>query len=53
VFTYRFLGLDPKDNPGPYYYGSLPAKPEHNFGAIGARAISGNWFVFLEKSGAP
>jgi len=28
MFTYKFVGLDATDAPTPYYYGSLPAKPE-------------------------
>ena len=28
MFTYKFLGLNATDAPTPYYYGSLPAKPE-------------------------
>ena len=28
MFTYKFVGLDAKDAPTSYYYGSLPAKPE-------------------------
>jgi hypothetical protein len=28
MFTYKFVGLDPADATTPYYYGSLPAKPE-------------------------
>jgi hypothetical protein len=28
VFTYKFAGLLHADNPGPYYYGSLPVMPE-------------------------
>jgi hypothetical protein len=28
MFTYKFLGLDHQDAETPYYYGSLPAKPE-------------------------
>lgn len=28
MFTYKFLGLDKADAETPYYYGSLPVKPE-------------------------
>jgi hypothetical protein len=28
MYTYKFLGLNKEDAPTPYYYGSLPAKPE-------------------------
>lgn len=28
MFTYKFLGLDKAEAPTPYYYGSVPAKPE-------------------------
>jgi hypothetical protein len=28
MFTYKFLGLSKEDGPTPYYYGTLPAKPE-------------------------
>jgi hypothetical protein len=28
MFTYKFLGLHATDAPTPYYYGSLPVKPE-------------------------
>ena len=28
MFTYKFVGLDASDAPTPYYYGSLPVKPE-------------------------
>lgn len=28
MFTYKFVGLLQADNPAPYYYGSLPARPE-------------------------
>lgn len=28
MFTYKFVGLAEIDAPAPYYYGSLPAKPE-------------------------
>ena len=28
MFTYKFLGLDKADAGTPYYYGSLPVKPE-------------------------
>jgi hypothetical protein len=28
MFTYKFLGLESVDAPTPYYFGSLPAKPE-------------------------
>jgi hypothetical protein len=28
MFTYKFVGLDVSDAETPYYYGSLPAKPE-------------------------
>jgi hypothetical protein len=28
MFTYKFIGLDAADAETPYYYGSLPAKPE-------------------------
>jgi len=28
MFTYKFVGLATMDAPTPYYYGSLPAKPE-------------------------
>ncbi len=28
AFTYKFLGLSKEDGPTPYYYGTLPAKPE-------------------------
>jgi hypothetical protein len=28
MFTYKFVGLDKSDAETPYYYGSLPAKPE-------------------------
>jgi hypothetical protein len=28
MFTYKFLGLSKEDAPTPYYYGSLPVKPE-------------------------
>ncbi len=28
MYTYKFLGLSKEDAPTPYYYGSLPAKPE-------------------------
>src|SRR5271155_1364837 len=27
-YTFKFLGLTRDDGPTPYYYGSLPAKPE-------------------------
>ena len=28
MFSYKFVGLRPADASTPYYYGSLPAKPE-------------------------
>jgi hypothetical protein len=28
MFTYKFVGLEKEDAPTPYYYGSVPAKPE-------------------------
>ena len=28
MFTYKLVGLGPAESPTPYYYGSLPAKPE-------------------------
>lgn len=28
MFTFKFVGLDKADAPTPYYYGSLPVKPE-------------------------
>ena len=28
MFTYKFLGLNKQDAQTPYYYGSLPTKPE-------------------------
>jgi hypothetical protein len=28
MYTYKFLGLSKEEAPTPYYYGSLPVKPE-------------------------
>lgn len=40
MFTYKFVGLTAVDAPTPYYYGSLPEKPE-----------LGHTLVFDESSG--
>jgi hypothetical protein len=49
MFTYKFLGLDVSDAPTPYYYGSLPAKPE--LGHILVYNETGNRYVVIHIDG--
>jgi len=49
MFTYKFLGLDAVDAPTPYYYGSLPAKPE--LGHILAYEESDNRYAVVRIEG--
>jgi len=43
VYTFKFEGLTEQDAPTPYFYGSLPAKPERGhiliFGETGNRYV--------------
>lgn len=49
MFTYKFLGLDKSDAETPYYYGSLPAKPER--GHILVYNKTGNRYVVVRIDG--
>ncbi|MGH9715493.1 MAG: hypothetical protein ACRD4R_02000 [Candidatus Acidiferrales bacterium] len=49
MFTYKFVGLDKLDAETPYYYGSLPAKPE--LGHILAFHESGNHYAVVGING--
>lgn len=49
MFTYKFLGLDAVDASTPYYYGSLPAKPE--LGHILAYEESDNRYAVVRMEG--
>jgi hypothetical protein len=49
MFTYKFLGLDQSDAETPYYYGSLPAKPER--GHILVYNKTGNRYVVVRIDG--
>jgi len=49
MFTYKFLGLDKSDAETPYYYGSLPAKPER--GHIFRYNETGNRYVVVRIDG--
>ena len=49
MFTYKFLGLTGLDASTPYYYGSLPAKPEP--GHILVFDESGNRYVVFRVEG--
>jgi hypothetical protein len=49
MFTYKFVGLDAADAATPYYYGSLPAKPE--LGHILAYNQTGNRYVVVRIDG--
>ena len=49
MFTYKFLGLDREDAETPYYYGSLPKKPE--LGHIIQIEPSKNRYVVVEIQG--
>lgn len=50
MFTYKFTGLDKSDAETPYYYGSLPAKPE--LGRILAYDGTGNRYAIVRIDGA-
>lgn len=49
MFTYKFVGLDKSDAPTPYYYGSLPAKPE--LGHILSYNDTGNRYAVVKIDG--
>src|SRR5579863_738660 len=49
MFTYKFVGLTGLDASTPYYYGSLPAKPE--LGHILVFDESGNRYVVFTIEG--
>lgn len=49
MFTYKFVGLAAVDSPAPYYYGSLPAKPEP--GHMLLYDESGNRYVIFRIDG--
>lgn len=49
MFTFKFLGLDPKDAPSPYYYGSLPAEPKD--GHILLFYATGNRYTVIDIEG--
>jgi hypothetical protein len=49
MFTYKFLGLDKADAPTPYYYGSVPGKPEP--GHILKYNETGNRYVVVRVEG--
>jgi hypothetical protein len=49
MFTYKFLGLDKSDAETPYYYGSLPAKPER--GHILVYDKTGNRYAVVRVDG--
>ena len=49
MFTYKFVGLDATDAPTPYYYGSLPAKPE--LGHILVYNKTGNRYAVVRIDG--
>ena len=49
MFTYKFLGLGHADNPGSFYYGSLPAKPD--LGHVLTFNETGNRYVICRVAG--
>ena len=49
MFTYKFVGLDKTDAPTPYYYGSVPAKPEP--GQTLVYNETGNRYVVFQLEG--
>jgi hypothetical protein len=49
LYTYRLLGLDKADAPTPYYYGSVPAKPEP--GQLLRYDETGNRYVIVRIEG--
>lgn len=49
MFTYKFVGLDAADAKTPYYYGSLPAKPE--LGHILVYSKTGNRYAVVGIDG--
>lgn len=49
MYTFKFEGLDQQDSPTPYFYGSLPAKPE--LGHILILDVTGNRYVIHRIEG--
>jgi hypothetical protein len=49
MFTYKFVGLEVSDAESPYYYGSLPAKPE--LGHVLVLEETGNRYVVVRIDG--
>jgi hypothetical protein len=49
MFTYKFVGLAAADAATPYYYGSLPAKPE--LGRVLLFEESGNRYAVIRIEG--
>ena len=50
MFTYKFVGLDATDAPTPYFYGSLPAKPE--LGHVLLFDLTGNRYSVIRIEGS-
>jgi|SRR5277367_1278034 len=49
MYTFKFLGLAPEDTETPYFYGSLPAKPE--LGHLLISDKTGNRYVIFAIEG--
>jgi hypothetical protein len=48
MYTFKFLGLSKEEAPTPYYYGSLPAKPERGHTLV---YETGNRYVIVAIEG--